>query len=160
MSNSTLCVLSICMCILHIVFCTVCKYVLSICKLFLHCLEHALKNLTHQGTDISVPPLRLWVVRKRNWTPKRKKKEEMNWPLFLPFLLTSSSRRLMRFAMPGGSTVRSLSGRLNRYSNWQLNSCCKEQEIETFGKHSWTCWWDQTPLLISDEQILQWFSSA
>ncbi len=33
MSNSTLCVLSIC--ILHIVFCTVCKYVLSICKLLL-----------------------------------------------------------------------------------------------------------------------------
>ncbi len=50
---STLCVLSICMCILHIVFCTVCKYVLSICKLllfFLHCLEHAHKNFTHQGT--------------------------------------------------------------------------------------------------------------
>ncbi len=68
------------MCILHIVFCTVCKYVLSICKLlllflhclsicklsvvvflhclsigklsvvFLHCLEHAHKNFTHQGT--------------------------------------------------------------------------------------------------------------
>ncbi len=35
------------------VFCTVCKYVLSICKLlcfFLHCLEHARKNFTHQGT--------------------------------------------------------------------------------------------------------------
>ncbi len=41
MSNSTLCVLSICMCILHIM------YVLSICKLFLHCLEHVLKNFTH-----------------------------------------------------------------------------------------------------------------
>ncbi len=50
---------SICMCILHIVFSTVCKYVLSICKLlcfgvlvflFLHCLEHAHKNFTHQGT--------------------------------------------------------------------------------------------------------------
>ncbi len=39
-----------CMCILHIVFCTVCKYVLFMCKLFLHCLEHALKNFTHQGT--------------------------------------------------------------------------------------------------------------
>jgi len=52
MSNRTLCVLSKCtVC----VFCTlssvyVCKYVLSICKLFLHCLEHALKNFTHQGT--------------------------------------------------------------------------------------------------------------
>ncbi len=37
------------------VFCTlssveVCKYVLSLCKLLLHCLEHALKNFTHQGT--------------------------------------------------------------------------------------------------------------
>ncbi len=46
------------MCILHIVFCTVCKYVLSICKLlllfFLHCLEHAHKNFTHQGTCVDV----------------------------------------------------------------------------------------------------------
>ncbi len=49
------------MCILHIVFCTVCKYVLSICKLlfFLHCLEHARKNFTHQGTCavVRLPPL-------------------------------------------------------------------------------------------------------
>ncbi len=35
-------------CILSSVY--VSKYVLSICKLFLHCLEHALKNFTHQGT--------------------------------------------------------------------------------------------------------------
>ncbi len=30
--------------------CIICKYVLSICKLFLHCLEHSLKNFTHQCT--------------------------------------------------------------------------------------------------------------
>ncbi len=56
---STLCVLSICMCILHIVFtfCTLssvqsvnmyCPYVILF--IFFHCLEHARKNFTHQGT--------------------------------------------------------------------------------------------------------------
>lgn len=41
----------------------------------------------------------------------------------LLFLLTSSSLRLMRFAIAAGNTVKSLSGMLSRWSNWQLNSC-------------------------------------
>lgn len=52
----------------------------------------------------------------------------MNGPFCLLFLLMSSSLRLMRFATPGGRAVRSLSGRLNRWSNWQLKSCCDKQK--------------------------------
>ncbi len=50
---STLCVLSMCMCILHMSSVQsvniYCLYVKLFC-FFLHCLEHALKNFTHQGT--------------------------------------------------------------------------------------------------------------
>lgn len=46
----------------------------------------------------------------------------------LLFLLTSSSLRLMRFAIAAGSTAKSLSGMLSRWSTWQLNSCYWRKE--------------------------------
>ncbi len=45
---STLCVLSMCICTLSSVN-MYCPYV-NCCFVFLHCLEHARKNFTHQGT--------------------------------------------------------------------------------------------------------------
>lgn len=52
--------------------------------------------------------------------------------IFLLFLLTSSSLRLMRLAMAAGNTVRSLSGMLSRWSRWQLNSCWKKKTNTVF----------------------------
>lgn len=77
-----------------------------------------------------------WVTFWGKDTEKQKNK----WSLCLLFLLTSSSLRLMRFAIVAGNTVRSLSGRLSRWSNWQLNSCWwRERRDNSFyqKEHGW-----------------------
>lgn len=77
----------------------------------------------------------------------------------LLFLLTSSSLRLMRFAIAAGNTAKSLSGMLSRWSTWQLNSCWQRERQCCIGglffrqklEKDWCiymrCWWDDEVLL-------------